>query len=268
MNIKIINTTTAISDSEMIIGCANSFESLVSTLSTIKVNFEANWTGEENADRDSIIMSLNNSINFYQNKIIPALKGLGNGVNAYAIATEQLAAVSVDNPSLSGMSPSEYADANGITLDGYNSPAIIEDITTTNPGEIDAYLYEKAIEMGMTDEQAKMAIAISRYETGDYTSNRIVNDNNWGGIKIGSSSLNEGITTDSKNFVQYSNPEQGATDFLSAVKRCFDKGCTSFADIQKTYCNDTDANGYSHWLNTVTGVYKDRFIDYDRVMER
>lgn len=111
MNIKILNTTTAISDSEIIISCANSFESLVSTLSTVKNNFESNWTGEENADRDSIITSLNNSINFYQNKIIPALKKLGSGVYAYAIATEQLAMASVGNPAIStGITPSEYAD--------------------------------------------------------------------------------------------------------------------------------------------------------------
>lgn len=117
MNIKINNTSTAISDAEMIISCANSFESLVSTMFTIKNNFESNWIGEESADRTSIINSLNNSITFYEDKIIPALKGLGNGINAYAIATDRLAQASVGDTTLRGMTPSEFADSNGPSFD-------------------------------------------------------------------------------------------------------------------------------------------------------
>lgn len=179
MNIKINNTTNAINDAEIIIGCANSFESLVSTLSTVRSNFESNWIGEENADRTSIIMSLNNSISFYQNKIIPALKGLGNGVNAYAIATEQLAMASVDNPTLSGMNPSEYNDLNRPQGD-----PLVNDQTAYTAGENamssltqklgdnqdrwdtldDMYLYFR--DKGLTDEQIAGVLGNAAQESG------------------------------------------------------------------------------------------------------
>jgi len=91
MNISIRDTMAALIDAEVIISCSNSFESLVSTMTIIKNNFESNWIGEDSLDRNSIIMSLNNSINFYENKIIPALKGLTEGVHSFATATEYLA---------------------------------------------------------------------------------------------------------------------------------------------------------------------------------
>lgn len=91
MNIGIRDTATALTDAETIMNCSNSFESLLSTMRIVKNNFESNWTGEENADRRSIIMALDNSINYYENKIIPALRGLGEGVHAFATATEHLA---------------------------------------------------------------------------------------------------------------------------------------------------------------------------------
>jgi len=142
MNIKINDTGTATIDAETIISCSNSFESLVGTLTTIKENFESNWIvdGNEaaNNDRNSIINSLNSSINYYQTNIIPALSKLGNAINAYAIATEQLAAASAKDPSLKGMTPSEYADAN---LD----PVTIVDQTAYSSGEANMGLLTQKI---------------------------------------------------------------------------------------------------------------------------
>ena len=113
MNIKIENTGAALEDARVIVSSANSFESLVSTMRTVKQSFESNWTGDNNEDRDSIISGLENSIKYYNNYIIPALSKLGTAIDAYAIATEQLAAASVGNPTITaGMTPSEYYEAN------------------------------------------------------------------------------------------------------------------------------------------------------------
>ena len=113
MNIKIENTGAALEDARVIVSSANSFESLVSTMITVKQNFESNWTGDSTTDRDSIISGLENSIKYYNNYIIPALNKLGTAIDAYALATEQLAAASVGNSAIpAGMSPSEYVDLN------------------------------------------------------------------------------------------------------------------------------------------------------------
>lgn len=275
MNIKINNTSDAKSDSLILLNGADSFESLVSTMRTIKISIQNNWS--DCAAKTSAIDNLTSSIEYYENKIIPALNKLGTSVDAYALATEQLAASrasgggvgvsTVSNTETAYGSPSEYVDSQRYSFDGYSSTRSIESVTDLQPGEIDAYLYGKAMDMGMTDEQAKMAIAIARTETGDYTSNRIVNDYNWGGIK-GTSDVEAGITIDSDLFRHYSNADQGAEDFLSVLKGCYDKGCDSFADLQRTYCPDTDANGYSYWLNTTTAIYNERFVYNTRVMER
>ena len=118
MNIKIENTGAALEDARVIVSSANSFESLVSTMRTVKQNFESNWSGDSTTDRDSIISGLENSIKYYNNYIIPALSKLGAAIDAYALATEQLAAASVGNTTIpAGMTPSEYADTNGPVFD-------------------------------------------------------------------------------------------------------------------------------------------------------
>ena len=277
MNIKINNTADAKADAETILSCGNSFDSLVTTMKAVMKSITDNWY--DCKAKQSAITGLTNSINYYETKIIPALNKLGTSINAYAIATEQLAAatagggsfspLSADGESTNYSNPSEYADSqkSNVVLDGYTAPSSIENISELEPGEIDAYLYNKAMDMGMTDEQAKIAITIARTETGDYTSNRMVNDFNWGGIK-GSPDEAAGITVDGSRFRHYSSAEQGAGDFLSVLKHCYDQGCDTLAELQPSYCPDTDANGYSHWLSTTQAIYNERFVANTRVMER
>lgn len=277
MDIRIKNTTDAKSDALVILNGEDKFASLILTMETIKTSIEGNWS--DCVAKESAIKKLNECINYYKTKIIPALKKLGTSIDAYAIATEQLASARVGGGTANGVvspvshvmnediTPAQYADSQKYSFDGYSSSRSIDNATEMQPGEIDAYLYGKAIDAGMTDEQAKLCIAISRYETGDYTSNRFVNDCNWGGTRGGSSSL-ENFSTDDQYFVLYDDFNQGAEDFVLSVKRCFDKGCTNLADIQRSYCPDTDANGYSHWLSMTSAIYNDRFVTNTRIMER
>ena len=113
MDIKINNTTTAMEDANTLISCANKLASIASTMRTLKTNFEDNWIeeGVQNQDRQRIVNSLGENIVFYETKIIPALKQLGNSINAYSTATEQIANSSIENPSLAGVTPSQWSDS-------------------------------------------------------------------------------------------------------------------------------------------------------------
>jgi len=96
MDIKINNTEEAKQDASTLISSANTLQSIVSTMETLRNNFIDNWkdTKGKNADRLTIIKYLNENIHYYNNKIIPALNKLGNAINAYAIANEMLASTS------------------------------------------------------------------------------------------------------------------------------------------------------------------------------
>ena len=113
MDIKIKDTAAAIDDANILVSCANKLSSIVNTMSTLKRNFEENWIEEgiPNKNRQRIVDDLGSNIDYYVQKIIPALEKLGNAVNAYAIATEQIAAASVDNQMLAGITPSYFVDS-------------------------------------------------------------------------------------------------------------------------------------------------------------
>ena len=116
MDIKIKDTSAAIEDANKLVSCANKLSSIVSTMSTLKRNFEENWIEEgiPNKNRQRIVDDLGSNIDYYVQKIIPALEKLGNAVNAYAIATEQIANATIENPSLSGITPSQLSDAQNV----------------------------------------------------------------------------------------------------------------------------------------------------------
>jgi len=106
MDIKVNNTEEAKQDASTLISSANTLQSIVSTMETLRNNFIDNWKDKKgkNADRLTIIAYLNDNIHYYNNKIIPALTKLGNAINAYATATELLAS--------SGVTPSQFAASN------------------------------------------------------------------------------------------------------------------------------------------------------------
>lgn len=112
MDIKINNTEEAKQDASTLISSANTLQSIVSTMETLRNNFIDNWkdTKGKNADRITIIAYLNDNIHYYNNKIIPALTKLGNAINAYAVATEILASASADDSSLVGITPAQLVN--------------------------------------------------------------------------------------------------------------------------------------------------------------
>ena len=121
MDIRIKNTTDAKSDALVILNGEDKFASLILTMKTIKTSIEGNWS--DCVAKTSAIKKLNECINYYETKIIPALKKLGTSIDAYAIATEQLASARVGGGTANGVvspvshvmnediTPAQYADS-------------------------------------------------------------------------------------------------------------------------------------------------------------
>lgn len=105
-------------------------------------------------------------------------------------------------------------------------------------------IQKKALEY---DIDWKMAVAISRWETGNYTSNLYHNKNNVGGLYC-------------NGFISYSSLDEGIEAFVSNLKRnYFDLGLDTLEKIQLKYCpigaaNDPN-NLNQNWLNGVTQIY-------------
>lgn len=93
----------------------------------------------------------------------------------------------------------------------------------------------------------KIAVSISKWETGNYTSNLYKNKNNVGGLYC-------------KGFLEYENLDAGIDAFVSNLKRnYFDLGLDTLEEIQKKYCPvgaANDPNGLNkNWLGGVTNIY-------------
>lgn len=117
-------------------------------------------------------------------------------------------------------------------------------------GEIECKIYNKAIELEMTKEQAILLMAISKHETGNWTSKAFKNKNNFGGVMC-----NTGLRT-------YESFEDGLTGFVNLLKnRYFGKGLNTIEEIGNVYCpvgasNDpTGVNKY--WIPNVTKFYNE-----------
>lgn len=117
-------------------------------------------------------------------------------------------------------------------------------------GTIECKIYNKAKEYDMTDEQAYLLIAISKHETGNWTSSAFKNKNNFGGL-MGKSGLKS-----------YSSFDDGLDAFVSLLKnRYFDKGLTTIEKIQPVYCpvgakNDPN-NLNKYWKTNVKKYYNE-----------
>lgn len=93
----------------------------------------------------------------------------------------------------------------------------------------------------------KMAVAISRWETGNFTSNLYKTKNNVGGLYC-------------NGFLSYNSLDEGIDAFVRNLKRnYFDMGLNTLEKIQPKYCPigaANDPNGLNqHWLNGVTQIY-------------
>lgn len=96
-------------------------------------------------------------------------------------------------------------------------------------------------EIGLNEEQILISIAISKWETGNYTSSAFKNLNNVGGMMC------------SSGLISYNNLDDGINAFLTNLKNnYFDIGLDTLEKIKPKYCPDNaknDPNGLNqYWL--------------------
>lgn len=105
-------------------------------------------------------------------------------------------------------------------------------------------IQKKAVEYNI---DWKIAVAISRWETGNFTSNLYKNKNNVGGLYC-------------KGFLSYNSLDEGIDAFVKNLKRnYFDMGLNTLEKIQPKYCPigaENDPTGLNNnWLAGVTQIY-------------
>ena len=114
-------------------------------------------------------------------------------------------------------------------------------------GVYECAVYEEAIKQGLNEEQSKIAVAITKHETGSYTSNLFKNSNNIGGL----------YNSSAKKFFSYRSVEDGISAYVRNLKAgYFDKGLNTIEKIQKKYApvnaaNDPTGLNYN-WVSGVT----------------
>lgn len=118
--------------------------------------------------------------------------------------------------------------------------------------EIECQIYNKAIEKELTHEQAILLVAISKHETGNWTSYNFKNKNNLGGLYNGSKGT----------FYSYESLESGIEAFVNLLKnRYFGRGLNTIEEIGNVYCPvgaSNDPNGLNkHWIPKVSQFYNE-----------
>lgn len=116
-------------------------------------------------------------------------------------------------------------------------------------------IYLVGKEYGLTDEQSFLTVAISKHETGNYTSSAFNNQNNLGGIF-----RNGQLAT-------FGTLEEGINEFVSLLKNSyFDKGLNTIEKIGNVYCPvgaSNDPSGVNvHWIPMVTKYYNELINNY------
>ena len=116
--------------------------------------------------------------------------------------------------------------------------------------EIECKIYNKAIEKELTHEQAILLVAISKHETGNWTSYNFKNKNNLGGLYNGSKGT----------FYSYESLESGIEAFVNLLKnRYFGRGLNTIEEIGNVYCPvgaSNDPKGLNqHWIPKVSQYY-------------
>lgn len=115
---------------------------------------------------------------------------------------------------------------------------------------IERNIYEKGIEVGLTHEESILAVAISKHETGKWTSSAFKNRHNMGGVMCST-----GLKT-------YESLEDGIDDFVRLLhNRYFSKGLNTINKIGAVYCPigaSNDPKGVNvYWIPTVTKYYNE-----------
>lgn len=121
---------------------------------------------------------------------------------------------------------------------------------TCNYDEVSCKIYNKAKELGLNEEQSKITIAISKWETGNYTSKAFKEKNNVGGMMCQSGLIN------------YNSLDEGIHAFVKNLKNnYFDIGLDTIDKIKPKYCPDNadnDPNNLNqYWANGVKKIYNE-----------
>ena len=109
---------------------------------------------------------------------------------------------------------------------------------------------ETGKKLGLNEEQILISIAISKWETGNYTSQAFLKRNNVGGMMC------------SSGLISYSTLEDGILAFVTNLKyNYFDIGLTTLELIQPKYCPigaKNDPQGLNkNWLTGTNKMYKE-----------
>lgn len=123
-----------------------------------------------------------------------------------------------------------------------------ENKKTCNMSEVECAIYNKGIEKGMTEKQAYLILAISKHETGNWTSSAFKDKHNFGGI------MKNGKLATYKNF------DEGLDAFVNLLNNVyFAKGRNTIEKIGAIYCPvgaSNDPNGLNkYWVPNVTKYY-------------
>lgn len=129
-----------------------------------------------------------------------------------------------------------------------NEIARLEVIANFN--DIEKKIYNKSIESELTHEQAILVVAISKHETGNWTSDLYKNNNNFGGI----------YNSREEKFYSYESNEKGLQAFVNLLKNnYFGKGLNTIEEIGAKYCPvgaENDPKGVNvNWVPKVTQYY-------------
>lgn len=129
-------------------------------------------------------------------------------------------------------------------------PIVEEPQNTCSLSEVECKIYNKAIEQGLSKEQAYIILSISKHETGKWTSNAFINKYNLGGIMC------------STGIKQYNSLDEGIEAFVNLLKnRYFGQGLDTIEKIQPVYCpigaSNDPGNKNQYWLPMVTQYYNE-----------
>jgi len=121
-----------------------------------------------------------------------------------------------------------------------------------NIGTNECLIYDISKEYNLTYNEIKIAIAITKHETGNYTSPLFKNSNNIGGL----------YNSNTKSFYKFNTKEDGIHSFIKNLKNgYFNKGLTTIEKIQPKYAplkasNDKN-NLNANWVKGVTYFYNE-----------
>lgn len=146
-----------------------------------------------------------------------------------------------------------------ITLDAPNKKEEIkEEVEETeteknnicNLSDIECKIFNKAIDEGLTTDQAFILLSISKHETGKWTSKAFIEKYNLGGIMC------------STGLKKYNSLDEGIDAFVKLLKnRYFLQGLDTIEKIQPVYCpigaDNDPKNLNQYWLPMVSRYYNE-----------